>query len=209
MNKLIGEQFNPIFLVIRKFGIQTMKFIYLLTLTLLLSVVGFGQVQDSTIAEQPNPEKSKIDKSKIYYGGFLNLSFGSYTVIGVTPLVGYKVSPKFSVGSQLTYEYVKDKRYNTDYETSNYGISIFSRYRIFPQLYTHVEFSEMNYKLYYTNGTSNREWVPFLWLGGGYSQPITRNTWFNAQVLFDVLQNENSPYNNWDPFFSVGVGVGF
>jgi hypothetical protein len=41
------------------------------------------------------------------------------------------------------------------------------------------------------------------------SQPISGNTWFTAEVLFDVIQNENSPYKNWEPFFSVGFGVGF
>jgi hypothetical protein len=67
----------------------------------------------------------------------------------------------------------------------------------------------MNYKMFYGVDDSNREWVSFLFLGGGFSQPISKNTWFTAEVLFDVLQNENSPYAAWEPFFSVGFGVGF
>jgi hypothetical protein len=67
----------------------------------------------------------------------------------------------------------------------------------------------MNYKLFDSTGDSDRQWVPFLFLGGGFSQPITKNTWFTAEVLFDVLQNEHSPYKSWEPFFSVGFGVGF
>ena len=167
------------------------------------------QFQDTTTAEETVVPKAKIDKSKLYYGGNVNLSIGNYTVIGATPLVGYKVSPQFSVGGQLAYEYVRDRRYSTDYETSNYGLSIFSRYRVVPQLYVHAEFSEMNYKLYNNLGGSERTWVPFLWLGGGFSQPISRNTWLNAQVLFDVINNENSPYKDWEPFYSIGFGVGF
>ena len=172
-----------------------MKFTGIFIIALLVSVLGFAQVPDTTTVEQtvvqeePVVQKPKIDKSKLYYGGSVNLSIGSYTVIGATPMVGYKLTPKFSVGGQLSYEYVKDKRYSTDYETSNYGLSVFSRLRVVPQLYLHAEFSEMNYKLYSFNGSSSREWVPFLWLGGGYSQPITKN--------------------NWEPYFSVGVGVGF
>jgi len=183
-----------------------MKFIGLLIIALFLSAVGFAQFPDSE--EDQVVQKPAIDKSNWYYGGYLNLSIGSYTVIGATPLVGYKFTPKFSVGGQLSYEYVADKRYNNDYKTSNYGLSIFSRYRVVPQLYVHAEFSEMNYKLYNLGG-SNREWVPFLWLGGGCSQPITQNTWLNAQVLFDVINDENSPFNKWDPYYSVGFGVGF
>ncbi len=184
-----------------------MKFISFFILTLFLSAVAYAQFPDSE--EDPAVQEPAINKSKLYYGGYLNLSIGSYTVIGATPLVGYKISPKFSVGGQLSYEYVADKRYNNDYKTSNYGLSIFSRYRVVPQLYVHAEFSEMNYKLYNYMGGSNREWVPFLWLGGGYSQPITQNTWLNAQVLFDVINDENSPYKEWEPYFSVGFGVGF
>jgi hypothetical protein len=30
-----------------------------------------------------------------------------------------------------------------------------------------------------------------------------------VQVLFDVLQNNDSPYDDWEPFFSIGIGVGF
>jgi hypothetical protein len=186
-----------------------MKRIYLFYLLLFISALGFAQVQDDSLLKELEQEEPEAYQSKLYYGGYLSLSLGNYTVVGATPLIGYKVSQKFSVGTQLSYEYVKDKRYNANYETSNYGLSVFSRYRIVPQLYAHVEFSEMNYKFYYTNGSNAREWVPFLWLGGGYSQPISRNTWFNVQVLFDVLNNENSPYTEWEPYFSVGFGVGF
>jgi hypothetical protein len=36
-----------------------------------------------------------------------------------------------------------------------------------------------------------------------------RNTALMVEVLFDVLQDDNSPYEDWSPFVSVGVGVGF
>lgn len=211
-----------------------MKSISLLATSLFLALNGISQVQDtiiirdtvivqkvtvvqeqpmaqeqSAVQEQPTQKESKFDKSKLYYGGYLNASLGSYTVFGAAPLIGYKLTPKLSIGGQLTYEYVKDKRYSTNYETSSYGFSAFSRFRLVPQLYGHVEFSQMNYELYNSFGKSEREWVPFLFVGGGYSQPISKNTWFTAQVLFDVINDENSPYKDWEPYFSVGIGVGF
>ena len=168
------------------------------------------QTQNQNVKqEKPAQKVSKFDKRKLYYGGYVNASLGKYTVLGATPLVGYKLTPKLSVGGQLTYEYVKDKRYSTDYETSNYGISAFSRFRLVPQLYAHVEFSQMNYELHNSTGKSDREWVHFLFVGGGYSQPISKNTWFTAQVLFDVINDEDSPYKEWEPYYSVGIGVGF
>lgn len=159
--------------------------------------------------QKPQKPPQKINMNKIYYGGYVNLSFGKYTVIGAEPMIGYKLTPKLSVGGKFSYEYIKDKRYHDEYETSNYGISVFSRLRITQGLYAHAEYSTMNYRLYYDDGSNSRKWVPFLLLGGGLSQPVTKNTWFNAEVLFDVLQSKNSPYKPWEPFFSVGFGVGF
>ena len=167
-------------------------------------------MQSSTVQPSPQQEqKPFLNPSKMYFGGYANFSFGKYTVIGVEPMVGYKLTPKFSLGAKISYEYIKDKRYSSTYETSNYGASVFSRFRLTQRIYTHVEFSGMNYKLFDSNGESNRKWVPFLFVGGGFSQPITKNTWFTAEVLFDVLQNENSPYKKAEPFFSMGFGVGF
>ena len=163
-------------------------------------------------ASEERVEESQIQKpfeSRFYYGGFVNLTFGSYTVIGIEPSVAYKFTPRLSLGTKITYEYIHEKQGSYVYEESNYGFSLFSRMRVTQRLYTHAEYSSMNYKFYDELGDKERKWVPFLFLGGGLSQPVSKNTWLNAEVLFDVLQNENSPYNDWEPFYSVGFGVGF
>lgn len=181
-----------------------MKTIYFSVLFLIISIGSFAQSELEKELE-PEQETTGFDKSKLYYGGYVNLSFGSYTVIGITPLVAYKLTPEFSTGVQIVYEY---SSYD-DYSSSNYGGSIFSRYRVIPPVYLHAEFSTINYELINYQEESTRGWVPFLFLGGGYSQAVSKNTWLNAQVLFDVIQNENSPYQAWEPFFSIGFGVGF
>ena len=124
-------------------------------------------------------------------------------------MIGYKLLPKLSIGGKINYEYYKNKNYSPTQEGSNYGISAFSRLRIAKRLYAHVEFSEMNYKIHNSVEDSKRQWIPFLYVGGGFSQPISKNTSINAQVLWDVLQNKNSPYKTVEPFFSVGVAAGF
>ena len=189
--------------------------------SLLLAGVSFGQVTDTTqVATQQEQEQQQQQQKpakqqqapgykKVYFGGYMSLTVGSYTRIGVYPLLGYKFTPKLSGGLKIGYEYVSDKRYTDTYTSSNYGGSIFARYRIIPRLYVHIEYEQFSYELYNFDGTSNREWIPFLYLGGGYSQPIGKNVWLTAQVLFDVLQDERSPYNAWDPIFSVGVAANF
>lgn len=181
-------------------------------LLLLLGLIALESHAGDSIAEKGNisPANQIAKESKFYYGGYLNLTFGSYTALGIEPLIGYKINPKLSAGAIVTYEYIRDNGYSGyTYKASNYGASIFGRYRVIPQFYLHAEFKEMNYDSYYLIGQNNRIWVPFLLLGGGYSQQISRNTWMNTQILFDVLQNENSPYRNWTPFFNIGFGVGF
>jgi hypothetical protein len=155
------------------------------------------------------PKAQEPWTKKIYFGGYLNLSFGKYTVIGAEPMIGYKITPKLSAGLKIRYDYIKDKRYATSYTSSNYGGSVFTRYRIIPALYLHAEYAQYNYEQYYSAEDAERFWVPFLYLGAGYSQRLGGNTWLNFQILFDVLQSSKSPYNKWEPFYSVGVGVGF
>ena len=81
----------------------------------------------------------------MYYGGYMTVNFSSnYTDIGAQPMVGYKLTPKFSVGVQATYEWISDKRYSIDQSGANYGASVFSRYRVTPRLYAHAEFQLMS-----------------------------------------------------------------
>jgi len=153
--------------------------------------------------------KAKSAYNKIYYGGTIGATFGSYTMLSVHPMIAYKFTPKLSLGVKAAYEYVVDKRYNEKYTASNYGLSVFSRYRLVPALYFHIEYAQMNYELYDVYGQSDRVWVPFLFIGGGYSKSIGKRAWLNFQVLFDVLQNSRSPYSDWSPFISIGIGKGF
>lgn len=185
-----------------------MKWIFSLIFTLFLAGSACAQIYDSRL-NRNRVQQAGFDESKLYYGGYVDLSLGSITTVGATPLIGYKLSPQFSVGTQLSYKYISDKQGANDYSSSNYGASLFSRYRIIPQLYVHAEYSMMNYEYSYWDGGRERDWVPFLLMGGGYSQPVSEHLWLNAQVLFDVLQDENSPYDAWEPFWSVGFGVGF
>jgi len=176
------------------------------------------EVNQTQQQQQSNPYVKKEKKSGInkwYFGGSFTFTFGTYTSIGIWPLVGYKVLPKLSFGIQPGYEYIKYNYSNSpDYETSNYGLRVFGRYRVIPQAYVHAEYATINYELQRLNSTGDayeyyREWVPFLFLGGGFSQHIGGNAYMYAQVLFDVLNNENSPYSSGEPFWTIGVAAGF
>lgn len=185
-----------------------------LILLFLLVAFSFTIAQhDSTATTTQHYVKKAPPSEKIYYGGGVGFNFwGDYFRIAVEPMVGYKVTPKLSAGVKLMYEYIK---YSTASETTynNFGGSVFSRYRVIPQFFLHAEFAYYSYKystkVLNTTIDSEREWVPFLLLGAGYSQQIGPNIVAYAQALWDVIQDEKSPYNASEPWISVGISVGF
>ncbi len=166
--------------------------------------------QEAQPVSQPEPKANKgAWKQKIYFGGYVNFSLGTYTSMGIEPMVGYKIIPRLSLGLKIRYDYIQDNRYAQTYSYSNYGGSLFARLSVIKQLYLHAEYAAYNYQNYSGTDSEDRFWVPFLFLGAGFRQPIGGRASLNAQVLFDVLNNANSPYRQWEPFYSVGVSVGF
>ena len=70
-----------------------------------------------------NAQTSKsIDWSeKIFIGGNLGATFGTITNINVSPMIGYKITPKTIAGISLTYQYFRQKYPNGfEYKTNIY-----------------------------------------------------------------------------------------
>lgn len=189
--------------------------LFLIPVSIALAVDNIEKT-DSEIKSIYNPFKPEPQQNRWYYGGNVGFNFwNNYFYLSVQPLVGYKVTPKFSVGGKLGYSYINYSNIDPSFSSHNFGGSIFTRYRIIPQIYLHGEFVYASFDrrttIFPVNNEwpSERVWVPFLLLGGGYAQMVSPNVWVFVEVLFDVLQDSNSPYENWDPFVSFGAGVGF
>lgn len=168
--------------------------------------------QNQLISNSPEPNNT----GKWYFGGNIGLNFWSdYFLISVEPMIGYNVSSKFSLGIKPHYSYIKDNNDNIqDFTYHNFGGSVFARYTPIPLGYLHAEFAYNNYEQYNYNSISQnyeseRVWVPFLLLGAGYRQPLGPNTTAYAEVLFDVIQDKNSPFKKWEPIVHAGVAFGF
>jgi hypothetical protein len=148
---------------------------------------------------------------RIYFGGNFGLNFGTnYTVVELSPIVGYKITERLSAGFGITYIYYKQKipAYNFTYETSIYGGNVFTRYFFTESLFAHVEGGALNLDvpaIYYPYELA-REWVPNLLVGGGYRSMIGQRASFMIMLLYDVIDDPNSPYRN--PILRVGFGFG-
>ncbi|MEM9051958.1 MAG: hypothetical protein AAGC47_07905 [Bacteroidota bacterium] len=160
-----------------------------------------------------NPYKGLPFKERIFVGGDLGISFGSdITYIRVAPMLGYNVSPKFSVGAGPSYQYWEDRRFIPTLESTIWGASTFGRYFLLDQLFIQSEFEVLNLEeIAFTVGSDfdnrDRVTIPVLFVGGGYSQRTPSGAGFFASVMYDVIGDRNSPYPN-DIVFRVGGFIG-
>ena len=186
---------------------------FILMLIILLSFnAAFAQ-------EEEAPEKKGFDKTKLFFGGSLGLSFGSYTFINVSPQVGYRFNKTFAAGTGINLQY---SSYKTNYGDASLdykeqygmaGLNIFGR--IYPVDFLLLQLQpELNYtwgNLSFYDGTPERKldnkFVPSLLGGVGAGIPAGRGA-FIVMAQYDILQQERSPYGS-GVFFQFGYNVGF
>lgn len=159
-----------------------------------------------------------FDAHKLFVGGSLGLSFGDITYLNLSPSIGYRFSPLLAAGLQINGQYESIRyvdQYNDLYQKDKYGlvgVGVFGRVYVIPQIFIQVQ-PEMNFifgKSKFYDGTPNQkfqEHVPSFLAGLGYSQRIRGNSAFNLMLLYDILQNENSPYGR-KLIFRAGVDLG-
>jgi hypothetical protein len=132
-------------------------------MSLLLLLLLSTQVAEAQIVRN-KPKKEKKEKTekyfdekggfkhRLWYGGSLNLNFGQATQFvnvfqfGVSPMVGYKVTERFSVGPRvsLDYLYYKGTTINNtraSKNTFNYSMGAFARFKVFQGFFAHVEYA--------------------------------------------------------------------
>ena len=155
---------------------------------------------------------------RMFFGGGLGLQFGDYTVINVSPIIGYKVTEKFAtgIGATYIYEHLKESVvtntgiYNLEYKTNIYGGSVFAKYYLFESFFGYGEYGILNMEvpdntfLY----TFKRDNVSSLLVGGGYREMLGERVGIELMVLYDILDEPYSPYGN-GAIIRMGIVAGF
>jgi len=150
---------------------------------------------------------SSFDKSKLSFGGNLSLQFGDYTVVGISPQVGYDFNKYFTAGAGLGYTYFKDKVYDYKWSSSYLSFDLFGRF--YPIEYIVIgiqpEISRMWQSISYYDGykVSESKFVPSFLVGAGL-----RLGGMTAMIQYDVVQDDHSPYGD-NLFYSVGYTFRF
>jgi len=198
-----------------------MKKLFLISSMLILSMVLQAQISvdrqgnvyhRQKITDAPNStlkrnNSSGFDISKLTFGGNLSLQFGDYTVLGISPQVGYDFSKYFTAGAGLGYTYFKEKHFNSKWTSSYLSFDVFARVYPIPYIVLGVqpEISRMWQTMKYNDGykESESKFVPTLLVGGGL-----RLGGMIAMIQYDVVQDRNSPYGD-NLFYSVGYTFSF
>jgi len=170
----------------------------IIILLLFFTLSGFSQYQNlgSTGRTEPKP-------NPWFVGGMIGGSFsnngGSFEV---SPLVGYKITDDFHVGSRITYIY--SKYFGTSY--NDYGGSLFARQRFLKMLFAHAEYEVLSIEYNNVQNEKFRMTINSLFLGGGLYQQMGGRGFATIAILYNVLETKYSPYSN--PVIRIGFGVG-
>ncbi len=148
-------------------------------------------------------------KDKLYTGGGLGLQIGDYTLIQVSPILGYNITENLSVGIGATYQYTKYRQYNYDFVSNMYGGSIFGRYIIWRSIFAYAEDELLNIE--YREQVNNiiykkRTNVNSLFVGGGVRQLVGENSAMVLMLLWNLNETPYTPYNN--PIIRIGFEIG-
>jgi hypothetical protein len=155
---------------------------------------------DKSIVKKPAPQPDRW-----FVGGMIGGGFSSYnSYVEISPIVGYHITPALDIGTRITYIYQGyTDPFGIKHNNHIYGMGIFSRFRFLKFLMAHIEYSGLSTKWY----DDTRYFVNSLYVGGGLYQSVGRAGFATVTILYDLFEDEHSPYNN--PIVRVGFGVGF
>lgn len=176
--------------------------IFILVFLLLFCCKLFAQwPEEKTINPQNSPsveeKEKKFNTSKLIYGGSFGLTFGSITAIELSPIIGYKITPKFHTGIGLYYSYFNNTYYKHDYHS--YGASVFARYYPIGPFLLHAELQGINEDVYKANIRA-REWIAYPLAGVGIAKPLGSS----SRVILLLLWNFNDRTGVRNPIIQVG-----
>ena len=148
-------------------------------------------------------EKSNF-MDRVYFGGGFGAWFSeNYSYVELSPAAGYMITQKLSAGIGITYKYIDRRYYYTNGDSfkrsSNvYGGRLFARMSVYGPLYLYGEYESLSYEFPSGVGSEfNREWVPGLFLGAGFMQPMGRKGGIGIMILYNFQHDDlRSPYNS-------------
>lgn len=184
--------------------------ILLASMVLAFNITARGQEEEVMVRnanKDPEPLAEKgLRKENLFTGGGVTASF--YTggsLLGASPVLGYKLNDYFDAGVVVNYVYTGSRdvyNYNDKLRQHVYGPGVFARAYPVPFLFAQAQLEHNFTNVNYTASGSGRISDKYtasatsLLVGGGLSTGRAKGgtTFFYFTVLADILKNRNSPY---------------
>lgn len=160
---------------------------------------------------QKNAQKKGFDPHRLIFGGGFGGGFGDGTlVLGISPVVGYRLSDRFSAGLRIGYQFnwIKDGQLflngisgAVEERNINYHViapGVWGRFMVWNNIFLHTEYeyNVFTYKEFTMSASepgyaTRRAWdhANCLLVGLGLRQPVSDNASFVLEVYYDALQN--------------------
>lgn len=170
-----------------------------------LILLGVLQAQEEKDEEE---EKKGFKKEKLFTGGSISLGFSNNSFsLGGSPVFGYNLTNWLDAGIVANYNYTSFRDYpafNDKLRQKNYGgggfIKLYPVRFLFAQAQYEYNFLRLKYIPSNSGPVTNEKASANSFLiGGGYStgrEPGSGQPFFYLSVLFDISNDENSPYTD-------------
>ena len=148
-------------------------------------------------------------KDRLFTGGNVVLNFGTNTiVVGATPTLGYRITPKWSAGIGVTGLYYRFNFPGQQFSSSVYGGNLFTRFLVTDNFFLGSEFHAINTNAWdpLSGEDLGRQTIPLLYVGGGFRQQLGENVFLIVSLMYDVFDDPNSPFQN--PNYGGGIIFG-
>ena len=178
-----------------------MKKVSLILVAMICSTVAFSQFRGNSNYVPRNTNSPDAQK-KFYFGGGGGLSFGTgFSFYSISPLLGYRVTDRFSTGTWFTYQRLHSSLTNPPYTYQQYGVMPFLRYN-FDALFFQTEFDFISSPVQYYTASDVQRQIYNRWLFGlGYSSPMGRGqSAVNVLAMYDILYKQGTSFPFPSPF---------
>lgn len=163
-------------------------------------------------------------RDRLFFGGNFGLMIGTYTSIEVSPQVGYFITPRWSAGIGVIYEYYNNRLHWHDwqsnrferFETHIWGGRLFTNYVIINdvnqwapflpnmRIFAHAEYEILSYERgFFIYQEPGRELFDSFLVGGGLRFPMGRRSSMNLTLLWNLNSRMNKIYGS-GPIIRIG-----
>lgn len=139
-----------------------------------------------------NAQKN-IEGIEIGFDGFFSASTvgGSY---GIGPKLGFRMNENLILGPSFRFQRSWSNNVNGNFGYNIYGGGGFLHGRYGNVLFGGFEFEMLKSPINYTVINPTRNWVPTLFICGGFSKEFNEIARLNVGLYYDVINHVNSPF---------------